>query len=83
MPRPWPDPRRHPRAGGYDREHGEQPSLNHSTARHCAHCEIPMPNAPAWHRLCGQCYRMARVETYIGKALRLLREIQARDGVRR
>ena len=56
---------------------------DHSTARHCAHCQIPMPAAPAWHRLCPVCYRMARVETYIGKALRLLREIQVRDGVRR
>jgi len=77
-----PGPRRHPRAGGYDRDYGEQPHLDHSTARRCAHCAIPIPRAKPWHRLCGQCYRLARVNDHVRQALRLLREIEARDGAR-
>lgn len=82
MAAPWPDPRRHPRAGGHDKGHGEQPSLDHSTARYCAHCTIPIPRAKPWHRLCPVCFRMARADDHIRRALRLLREIDARDGAR-
>jgi len=41
-----------------------------------------MRHAPEWHRLCFQCYRLARVEVLIGKAAKLLREIQRMDGAR-
>ena len=71
--------------GGWDgtgKSGGHRSSHYSQTARHCTDCGLPMPHAPAWHRLCWKCYRLARVEDHIKRAMRLLHEIAAKDGVR-
>jgi hypothetical protein len=73
------------RPGGHRGEAGQTEA--HDTpgdcSRSCALCHAPMPHAKPWWRLCGKCYRYARVDDHLRRALQLLREIQRADGVRR